>query len=118
MMHAKTSHLVGIPILAIIDRAFEKLLVGFSMFSLTGYQLQVFNSVVISLVIDMMNYFAFAKRTAKVFFHHQTMLINIFSFDANSNIAEDISKTSAFPSWVFFSVSGWPRHRSNNYSIS
>ena len=72
------------------------------VFSMQHY-FQVFQFVVSSDIINMMNMFKNLKFPTKVFFHQVTMFKNVLAINSKSDISIGINVSTTFPSWVLFS---------------
>lgn len=75
------------------------------------HELKIFNSVIVSYFVFVVNYFAAFKISTKMFFHHKNMLKNIMTFFRRSRVTlmlvPDISfmmGNSTFPPFVFFAT--------------
>lgn len=86
------------------------------MVSLMGMRvskLQIFNTIIVSNMIDMMDKFVFSKVSTEFFFHNQSVFVDIFSspFSSkrmsrgiNKNISKRIFYSSTFPYMRFFTA--------------
>lgn len=71
--------------------------------SLRSKKLQILNSVVELVSIFVVNNFFSIKSSAKMFFHHVTMLFNVFSVDSNSLVSKPVDPefdSSSFVEWI------------------
>lgn len=71
-------------------------MVVMAMFLLCSY-LKIFNSIVFSIFVYMMNYFSFFKFSTDEFLHDMSMFLDIFSINPNMNITTGTNNPPAFP---------------------